>query len=270
MNAAPLLRFFHRPEDVDAWLDQHKTYLLKTVVPDTKPPSQYPDLTRMWMEANDSSGNRKEFDSRVRDHLEICRERLVDNALVGIYHAEENKVSFVVSNPTDETVEAVRMSASFYAGGALVLASEPHVKPMPPAPKWPDPMDRYRQPMSQFTPGFTAPPFRFLPVRIHRRGDIVQIDYEIGDLGPYQKMSTLPVTIIPNIEELDELEIHLTAYAKNRRDVTTSSEVLAIEDRGWLLGSVVDAARAGRNRTVHRGSWPGHNSSSTSANSAGS
>jgi hypothetical protein len=239
MKAEPLRRLFYSSDAVDEWLEKRKTHLVKSLVPKEKTRPPLFDLTRMFLEASDFAGDRKEFDSRVRDHLEICRERLVDNVLARIYRSEENKVSFIVSNPTDETVEAAKMSARFNAGDTVVLASEPHAKAMPPSPTWPDHMDRFLRPYD-LTAGFTAPPFHRVPIRIHREGGIVQIDYVLGDLGPYQGMATAPVAIIPTIVEPNELEIRLTGYAKNRRDVTTSSEVLAIEDLGWPLENVVD------------------------------
>jgi hypothetical protein len=243
IDANPLLRLFYDSQVVDEWLAERKQHLEQTLIPAQRPTSSIPDLTRMWTEATDFTGDRAKFMSRLDDHLSICKQRLLDNALATFYQSGHNRVIFKVVNPTDDPVKAVRVAASFYAGDAVVLSSAPDRYPMPDAPKWPDPMERmlgHALATSEMAYAFW-PKASALPsdARIRNDNGFVQIEYLIGDLRPRQDDTTEPVVIIPFLGELEELEITLTVHAIDRRGVKKEDFVLPIQDRGFLLGDVV-------------------------------
>lgn len=194
------------------------------------------------------AGDRAKFDSRLGEHLEICRERLVANALAVLYRSSTalsyNRIIFTVSNPTDDPVQGARVVATFYAGDAAVLSAEPPAMSMPDAPTWSDPMENMFSfssgSLSITNLGYTAPPVS--PVNVRNENGFVQITYLIGDLPPKHREVTFPIAIIPGFnKELEELDITLTAAAMNRRSVNTKRFVLAIKpDEGWALENVID------------------------------
>ncbi len=246
IDAEPLARLFYNDEAVDDWLAQRKRHLELTVKPAQRPTSSRPDITRVWMEATDFTGDRAKFMSRLDDHLSTCKQRLLNNALAVFYEVVHNTVIFNVANPTDDPVNNIRVAASFYAGDAAALSSEPDYDPMPDAPKWPDPIERLlpreHEVASQVLSWTLAQRRLARPsgARIRDNNGFVEIEYLIGDLRPHQQQSTWPITIIPFLGELEELKITLTAHAIDRRGVKKEDFVLPIQDRGFPLDRVVN------------------------------
>jgi hypothetical protein len=246
MQAEPLGRLARDNEHVTEWLRRRRKYLMETLVPETKGPDM---KSRDWFtgtisDAMNHNEALKVFGTRVDDHLEICRECVVDKAVANMFAAGANRVAFTVHNPTDETVESTTVTASFVVSDTIVIAFEPYPREMPDAPEWPNAMGELisKPVFSNITTTFHGPVTASgpEPIKISRSGDVIEIAYYIGDIGPYQSHRTLPVTIFPNLRDPDELEITLTAWAKNRRGIVTKSVLLEIEDAGWPLYAAVD------------------------------
>ena len=242
-----MARLFHNSDEEDRWLERRKAHLLKTLVPAPRPnpPSGFPNLTHMYMEAMDRGEALKVFESRLEDHLSACKRRLLDNLLKIIYGANLNTVEFLVENPTDDPIQGARLMVSFFAGDAVILGSAPNAAPMPRPPKWPDNFERFlgrpstaEIPDSVFRTSQLARP---RGPQISNNQGFVTINYLIGDLPPRRQEPTAPVIIVPRLDfELEQLEMTLTANAMNRRAVKTQDVLLPIKEMGFLLEALID------------------------------
>jgi hypothetical protein len=186
-----------------------------------------------------------EFQGRLKEHLALCRSRLLGNALAVIYRSPHNKVSFIVHNRSEEPLDGVQLTAQFDATGMVVMDHEPSHKQMPAAPKWPDIADRYltgRDFATEMMAGAFAPPFASTPVKVQRDGSVVEIHYQLGDIGPTLKRPTRAITMVPvpNVDSPAVVDIHLVAHAKNRSGIASADVVVTVGADVFALGAAVD------------------------------
>jgi hypothetical protein len=246
IRAEPLARLFHNHETVEGWLRKRKAHLEKTLIPEPPASDGRPDFMRPFMYAADFGGERAEFRRRLDDHLDACRNRLVDNVLEWIIDGGINAVSFVVENPAEDPIAGLRVMATFAVGDAHVLADSPDAQPMPQPPKWPDQLEMMR---GGFNPADMISSMAWLPARPARPGSprieitdgFAQINCAVGDLLAFEKLATQPIFIIPQVDfEVEELEITVTARAKTRKGVKTEIFKAPIREEGFLLEKVID------------------------------
>jgi hypothetical protein len=83
---------------------------------------------------------------------------------------------------------------------------------------------------------------RTSPTTVRNRDGFDEIEYLVGDLRPGQTAETPTAFIIPCLgyEELEELDITLTAHAMNKSGVAKDRFSLTIERKGFPPESLVN------------------------------
>lgn len=247
-ESGPLTRLFHDNEAESDWLRARKEHLESTLTPPNKSRGDGGlGLVRMYMDTRNHAEDLKTFNERLTEYLKACRSILLDNVLARLDGVEnnENRIVFTVRNPTDTPIRGVRLEASFIPASAIAFLYGPSAKPWPSLPKWPDFSDDFvgwRGLLDDASMRMLAEAVPFLPSRgaqMTRDGDRVRVSFEVGDLRPEQVRPLQPFTILPGLDDGDELHLAVRANAMDRRGVVDMGFVVRIGQSGWPLDSIV-------------------------------
>jgi hypothetical protein len=177
----------------------------------------------------------EEFERRVREHLHQCEGRLLPNVLREIAASQENKVTAVVANGTDDPIEKVQLTVFLQASAILAYSGVPPSEtPMPPLPRWPDVLDSlhggYQSLSGVYSPadlagvGYAA---------ITNREDGVELTFNIGELRPGEVVEAQPITVIAANPTPEQIPVTLKASSMNRRGTKAISTALQVSPRKW-------------------------------------
>lgn len=242
-DVGPLGLCMMQAEAVDQWIDSRRSHLRKTLIPKPTNDNFSTGIGRMFLDSDDHAKNQSEFERRLDDHLDLCRRRLLENALTMIVRTGRSNVSFVVTNPSEYGIAGLELRAQFYPGDALVLTGVPATKAMPPPPRWPHFADRFPDNaalLAQFAS--SAAPFDPQRPSVRTESNRVVLDYRLGNLGPQRTVTTFPITIVPgpNFEGLTEYVFDLSAHAVNRKSLAKAVVSVALTNARWILGDLID------------------------------
>lgn len=247
MRAEPLTRLV---TDGAEWLARRKAHIRSSTERPPDPPPPPPQRSGRLLPDYPFAGiaglmggryatgeDAKEFETRVRRHLQQARAVLMDNVVQRIVRSNENEIVFDVHNHTDDPIEKVELTVRVPKEGVSVFTSTPSAKPMPELPRWPE----------QFEQTMRVPadnPYNYDISRgasVVRRGDFFEVTFDVGDLRPGQLFTTQPMTIVVGGNSPDVIPVEVVAAAMNRRGdkrVKTSVKVIPLDDGGrWTAGS---------------------------------
>lgn len=243
VDAEPLTRLKIDREGVRDWLNRRETYIQSSRRPPL-PPTHGTGIFSLQT-GPDMSGDRAEFQRRIREHLSQCRERLVANLFREVADSMENKAAFIVKNQTEEAIEGVQLTVRIPAGGVGVYPGVPSARPMPQLPSWPDARDSLVRATKVQAPLMDSLAESFMTTRtdakVTTRDGFAELTYDIGNLRPGELLRTPPATIIIGPAAPGELGITLTCRSMNRRGEKSVSTALAISSQRWEIDYWVSA-----------------------------
>lgn len=249
MGGGSLTRLFYDEDAVHEWIAARRSRLEATLIP-KRPSTDSVGMMGMFMQARDYNEDLQTFRGRVQEHLQGCRSVLLDNVLASIddAYANLNKLVLKVGNPTDTPVEGVRVEASFMRGKAIVFLDAPGRKLWPSMPTWPDISDDFAWGRQLRDAGMRLVADAYMPFAPNERahmvedGDRVKVSYQIGNLRPGESQQTPPLTILPSLDDGDEIYMEVRAAAMNRRGNAEKGFVVQVDPNGWTLDAVIDPA----------------------------
>ena len=254
MRAKPLVRLV---PDRQEWLDRRQAHIMSsTKRPGDPPPPSPPPSGSGWRYQSPFAGiagiaeltggrfaspqDKKEFESRVRKHMNRAGAALVDNVIQRIVRSDSNAVVFDVHNDTDDPVGEVELIARVpRAACHRVYTSTPPAEAMPEMPTWPEPFDKMSSLREALVP---ANPYNYDISRgasVELRGDVWHTTFEVGDLRPGQLFTTPPMTIVVGPNAPDVIPIEVIAAAMTRRGNKTAemvAKVVRLDSGAWSLG----------------------------------
>jgi hypothetical protein len=237
VEAQPLIRIDTDVATLRDWLDRREKYIRANCKPRGSTPN--PDNpgfigAHVFANAFANPKDAQEFEGRVQDHMNKCDARLLRNILREIAISQENKVTAVVANHTDDPIERVQLTVFLQSRAILAYSGAPSETPMPELPRWPDAFDslhRGYQPLSgMYSPddlagvGYAA---------VTTREDGVELTFNIGDMRPGEVVEAQPITVIAANPTPEQIPVTLTASSMNRRGKKTKSTTFEVSPRKW-------------------------------------
>lgn len=250
--ADPLYRRNISHEQIREWLSRHEAYVRATSG-EPPPPAPTPpepssiggglSLSRLFagntgLGALDRS-NVEVFDQRVQTYLAKLGRVLTGHVVQAIVRDENaNTVHFQVGNDTMDPISGVQLTVRIPKDRVRVYTTPPRAGDWPEKPKWPDPLDQFRQSQAWIRPSVED----LVPIR-SRSGSVTELDdsfevtWDVGDLRPDLWSRELDITIIATVATPEQLDVEMVARSMSGRGIvartatlTVSAEELTIDD----------------------------------------
>ena len=250
MTALPLIRLDLSPDALDEWMQQHE----RSIRANSGAPKQPPAAPRtpagagtfglptsyLTAEGYLGSGYREQdartFEAQVSEYLDAKRAALLPQLVGAVVRSNGNKVSFVVTNDSDDSITGVQLTVRFPRNEIVVRSVAPRARSVPTVPRWPDPLDLKRWP--SHLP--TMPSGGDQIVEVISK-EWIEATFEIGDLRPRERDRTVALTVVPTMHAPDMIPLKLTARAMDRRGTTTEEAALVVGDDSWGPAAFLDS-----------------------------
>ncbi len=250
MTASTLIRLDLGPDALDEWMQKHeRSFRANSGAPKQPPaaprspagagtfglPTTY--LTEGLLGSGYREQDKRAFEAQVSQYLDAKRAALLPQLVGAVVRSNGNKVSFVVTNDSDDSIAGVQLTVRFPRNEIVVRSVAPRARSVPEVPRWPDPLGGVKR----WPSSLPAMPSGGEQVVEVISEEWIEATFEIGDLRPRERDRTVALTVVPTMHAPGMIPLKLTARAMDRRGTTTGEATLVVGDDSWVPAAFLDS-----------------------------